>query len=120
MPNNKLPAAGRAKKGAERADCELLFVDETTLSLNYPLRSCWMKRGQQKEIPAFSGKRAYLHVIGGYNWRTAQVSHLTVEGKNSDTFIAFLEQLLAEYPSQSLIVVMDNAYYHHSAKSKRF
>ena len=79
-----------------------------------------MKRGQQKEIPAFSGKRAYLHVIGGYNWRTAQVSHLTVERKNSDTFIAFLEQLLAEYPSQSLILVMDNASYHHSAKVQAF
>lgn len=83
--------AGRAKKGAEQRDCELLFVDETTLSLNYPLRSCWMKRGQQKEIPAFTGKRDYLHVIGAYNWMSAQITHLTVERKNSDTFIAFAE-----------------------------
>jgi hypothetical protein len=91
-------------------------VDETTLSPNYPLRACWMKRGQQKEIPAFTGKRDYLHVIGAYNWASAQVSHLIVERKNSDTFIAFLEQLAAEYPTQSLIIVMDNASYHHSAK----
>jgi transposase len=75
-----------------------------------------MKRGQQKEIPAFTGKRDYLHVIGAYNWASAQISHLTVERKNSDTFIAFLEQLVKEYPSQPLIVVMDNASYHHSAK----
>jgi transposase len=90
-------------------------VDETTLSLNYPLRSCWMKRGQQKEIPAFTGKRDYLHVIGAYNWASAQMTHLTVERKNSDTFIAFLEQLAVTYPTQSLILVMDNASYHHSA-----
>jgi transposase len=91
-------------------------VDETTLSLNYPLRSCWMKRGQQKAIPAFTGKRDYLHVIGAYNWASAQLSHLTVERKNSDTFIAFVEQLATEYPTQSLILVMDHASYHHSAK----
>ena len=75
-----------------------------------------MKRGQQKEVPAFTGKRAYLHVIGAYNWRTAHVSYSTVERKNSDTFMAFLEQLVSEYPTQPLILVMDNASYHHSAK----
>jgi hypothetical protein len=75
-----------------------------------------MKRGQQKEIPAFTGKRDYLHVIGAYNWRSAQVPHLSVERKNSDTFICFLEQLVREYPNQALILVMDNASYHHSAK----
>jgi len=95
-------------------------VDETTLSLNYPLRCCWMKRGQQKAIPAFSGKREYLHVIGAYNWRSADVSHLSVERKNSDTFISFLEQLISEYPTQALILVMDNASYHHSAKVQAF
>jgi methionine synthase II (cobalamin-independent) len=103
-------------KRAEQRECELLFVDETSLSLNYPLRSCWMKRGQQKEISAFTGKRDYLHVIGAYKWASAQISHLTVERKNSDTFIAFLEQLTTEYPAQSLILVMDNTSYHHSAK----
>jgi transposase len=79
-----------------------------------------MKRGQQKEIPAFSGKRAYLHVIGGYNWRSGQVCCLSVERKDSDTFIAFLEQLVSEYPTQALILVMDNASYHHSAKVQAY
>lgn len=79
-----------------------------------------MKRGQQKTIPAFSGKREYVHVIGAYNWRSAQVAHLSVERKNSDTFIAFLEQLMSDYPTQALILVMDNASYHHSAKVQAF
>jgi transposase len=92
-------------------------VDETTFSLNYPLRNCWMKRGQQKTIPAFSGKRQYLHVIGAYNWRNDVVTCLDVERKNSDTFIEFLEKLLIEtYPTQAVVLVMDNASYHYSAK----
>jgi hypothetical protein len=75
-----------------------------------------MKRGQQKPIPAFSGKREYLHVIGAYNWRTDQVTSLEVERKNSESFVAFLEKLLIEtYPTQSVILVMDNASYHYSA-----
>lgn len=75
-----------------------------------------MKRGQQKTIPAFSGKREYLHVIGAYNWRTDYVTTIQVERKNSDGFVTFLEELLVKtYPTQSIILVMDNASYHYSA-----
>lgn len=72
-----------------------------------------MRRGERKLIPA-PGSPQFLHVFGGYNWHSGRVSHLTALHKNSDTFIAFLEHLLAEYPRQHLIVVMDNASYHHS------
>lgn len=74
-----------------------------------------MKRGQQKIIPAFSGKREYLHVVGAYNWRTDTVTSLTIERKNSEGFMAFLEKLLVKtYSSQTVILVMDNASYHYS------
>ena len=103
------------KKGQNSGDFELLFVDETTLSLNYPIYNCWMKRGPQKTIPAFSGKREYLHIIGAYNWRTDQVTSLEVERKNSEAFVAFLEELLVKtYSNHAVILVMDNASYHYS------
>lgn len=80
-----------------------------------------MKRGQQKTIPAFSGKRQYLHVIGAYDWRTDQVETLLVERKNSDSFIVFLEQLLLNtYNNDPVVLVMDNASYHHSAHVRAF
>lgn len=72
-----------------------------------------MRRGERKLIPA-PGSPQYLHVFGAYNWHSGRVSYLTSPHKNSDTFIAFLEQLLAEDPRQHLILVMDNASYHHS------
>lgn len=63
--------------------------------------------------------RQYQHVIGAYNWRTDHITALTVSWKHSPTFMAFLEYLLVEcYPSQRLILVMDNASYHHSASVK--
>ena len=60
-------------------------MDETTLSLNYPIRNAWMKRGQQTTIPAFTGKRAYLYVIGASNYRTDCVTSIEAERKNSHT-----------------------------------
>lgn len=72
-----------------------------------------MRRGERKLIPA-PGSPQYLHVFGGYNWHTGRVSYLPSPHKNSDTFVTFLEHLLTEYPRQHLIVVMDNASYHHS------
>ncbi len=55
-------------------------------------------------------------MIGAYNWRTYSVTSFEVERKNSDSFVAFLEKLLIEtYPSQAVILVMDNASYHYSA-----
>jgi len=83
------------------------------VSLHPPLRRCWMKRGQRKLIPA-PGTPLHLHVFGAYNWHSAHVTYTTALRKNSDTFIAFLERLLAAYPRQHLILVMDNASYHHS------
>ena len=89
-------------------------MDETSLSLHPPLRRCWMKRGQRKLIPA-PGSPKFLHVFGAYNWRSSQVAYLTTERKNTDTFIAFLEHLLLRcYPTQKLVLVLDNASYHRS------
>lgn len=74
-----------------------------------------MQRGQQKRIPAFSVANRSYHLIGAYNWRTDQVFSQAVECKNSQTFIQFLEYMLVEcFPTQKIVLVMDNASYHRS------
>lgn len=89
-------------------------MDETTMSLHPPLRRCWMRRGQRKTIPA-PGTPAYRHVFGALNWHTEQVAHLITSHKNTDAFIAFLEHLMLNcYPTDKLVLVLDNAAYHKS------
>ncbi|MEO0562966.1 MAG: IS630 family transposase, partial [Chloroflexota bacterium] len=88
-------------------------MDETTVSLHPPLRRCWMKRGQRKLIAA-PGTPKRLHVCGAYNWHSSNVTYTTAKHKNSDTFVEFLEAVVEAYPRQHLILVMDNASYHHS------
>lgn len=89
------------------------------MSLQFPIRACWMKRGQQKRLPAASGPQHFHHVIGAYNWSTDQVSYSTTSLKNSQSFITFLEHLLLEvYPHQTVVLVMDNVSYHRSLAVK--
>ena len=72
-----------------------------------------MKRGTRKLIPA-PGTPKRLHTFGAYNWRTSHVSYTLNHRKNSDSFIEFLEKLTTDYPTETLVLVMDNASYHRS------
>jgi transposase len=93
-------------------------VDETTLSLHPPLRACWMKRGQQKCIPAAGIQQAH-HLFAAYEWETDTVTWTSSSKKNSDAFITFLEHLLVEqHPTGRCILVLDNAPYHVSRMSR--
>jgi len=87
------------------------------MSLDPPLRACWMKQGEQKGIPATKpGTKQKFHIFGGYDWETDEVTWTMTETKNSETFIIFLEELLLRrYPDRPVILVMDNASYHKSA-----
>lgn len=94
-------------------------MDETTLTLDPPLRACWMKVGQQRRIPATQpGTKQKRHVFGGYNWASDKIIWRMAETKNSTQFIYFLEQMLVkEYPTGRVVLVMDNASYHKSASA---
>jgi len=94
-------------------------VDETTLTLDPPLRACWMKIAQQKRVPATRpGIKQKRHVFGGYDWVTDTITWTIAETKNSSQFINFLEHLLVtRYPTGRVVLVMDNAAYHKSAPS---
>ena len=92
-------------------------MDVTTLTLDPPLRACWMKIGEQKRIPATRpGEKQKRHVFGGYNWLKDTIIWTIANTKNSATFIDFLEELLVKtYPTGRVVLVMDNASYHKSA-----
>jgi putative transposase len=92
-------------------------VDETTVTLDPPLRACWMKIGCQKRIPATRpGAKQKRHIFGGYNWLKDTITWTTAQTKNSTAFISFLEELLVkQHPTGRVVLVMDNASYHKSA-----
>ncbi|MBK7897625.1 MAG: IS630 family transposase [Anaerolineaceae bacterium] len=93
-------------------------MDETTLRLLCVLIKCWMKRGQQKRVAA-PGPAQWHHLFGAYNWRTDEVITLPVAKKNSASFSSFIQLLMATAPQdRPVVLVMDNASYHHSQASE--
>jgi transposase len=92
-------------------------MDETDLSLHPPLHKCWMKRGQQKTIPT-PGTTEQYHLFGALDWLDDSLTWLPAEHKTSASFIEFLEHLLLErYPSECVVLVLDNASIHKSRAS---
>jgi transposase len=74
-----------------------------------------MKAGQQKRLPMLTGKRHSQVLAGVLNWRSEQVICRELAACNSEEIIAFFEWLFTDiYPTQTLILVMDNASWHRS------
>jgi transposase len=74
-----------------------------------------MKRGTQKRIDT-PGKQQWHHLFGAYNFVTDEVIAMPAPRKNSDAFVAFLDTLVQQIDDhRPIILVLDNASYHHSA-----
>lgn len=73
-----------------------------------------MKRGHQKRIPT-PGQQQWQHLFGAYNWVTDQLVYLITPQRNSEAFIAFLEQLICQHTTERpLVIVLDNGAIHRS------
>jgi len=53
-------------------------------------------------------------VFGALNAKNGQLVTALFEKANSESFIAFVGQLLVVYPTQHIFLVLDNASYHRS------
>lgn len=73
-----------------------------------------MRKGCQKRIST-PGNQQWRHLFGAYNWATDDVITLISEKRNSETFIAFLEHLVAQHDGKRpLVIVLDNGSIHRS------
>ena len=74
-----------------------------------------MKKGTQKRIDT-PGKQQWHHLFGAYNFMTDEVMAMPAPKKNSDAFVAFLDTLTQQIDDdRPILLVLDNASYHHSA-----
>lgn len=94
-------------------------MDEAAIALDPTLRKCWMKRGRQKRVPAAAGTPPVHHIFGGLNWRDGTISWQLAKRRNSAGFIHWLEHLMRHcYPTEQVILIMDNAGFHNSAATR--
>ena len=77
-----------------------------------------MKRGTQKRIPT-PGQQKSWHIFAAYNWRTDQLVYMMAEYKNTASFCDFIDHLMTTASGERpIVIVLDNASYHHSAESE--
>lgn len=102
----------------------LLFEDEVDLHVLPGIAGSWTKRGTQRKVPT-PGTNQKRYGFGAVNVVTGAITRLVCERKNSDSFCALLEALVAAYcPGESwggpkLVLVVDNFIIHRSKATKR-
>lgn len=103
---------------AKSLGAQIYFVDEASVRSDSHRGFTWGKVGETPVVKD-SGGRFGLSVISGITPR-GDMKFSFIEGKmNSKRFIKFLQQLQGD-AGQPIIVVVDNARYHHSKETQTF
>lgn len=95
----------------------VLYGDESRVQTLPLLRAMWQWVGQQARIPT-PGSNSWRAIFGALNIRTGQWTYLVRERMKAPDFLAFLEHLLTVYPTQTILLIVDN-YSSHTAKAVR-
>lgn len=91
----------------------ILCLDECDVHLLPVLRSMWMLRGAQAQVPT-PGLNRKRSVFGALEWESGRWVYEIFERRRSVEFIAFMEKLMFSYPGRPVWLVLDNASIHKS------
>src|SRR5439155_21851458 len=103
-------ALAAAQEEAAQGRAHLVYVDECDLHLLPVIRSMWMK-GPRRRVPT-PGKNAKHAFFGALDVRTRQWFWTDHPRKLAVHFVAFLDQIVAAYPSGRLYIALDGAPAH--------
>ncbi len=111
------------QESAREGKMILLYEDEIDLNLLPGVIRCWTRRGSQRKIltPRQNIKR---YGFGAVQFLTGRLTYRVSDHKNSDGFIALVEQIVAEYcPEDSysgpkIGLIVDNYIIHRSKKTQ--
>lgn len=77
------------------------------------LSRTWFPKGKQKIIPTY-GKHWGAKLLGTLDYETGEVFSIQEERYDAKVFLSFLEAILAKYPNQRIVMILDNAKIHHA------
>jgi len=103
---------------AREIGADIYFVDEASVRSDAHRGLTWGKVGDTPVVED-SGGRFSLHVISAVSPRGDMRFSFIEERMNSKRFIAFLKKLHKD-AGKPILVITDNARYHHSKETQRF
>lgn len=103
-------ALARARQAAAQGLAHLLYLDESDLHLLPLVRAMWMKgRRVHVPTPGTNARHAFFGALDAVSGRWLWADH---DRKLAVHFVAFLEQIVAAYPTGRLYLALDNAPTH--------
>lgn len=113
--NDKFP---RIQKLANKIDAEIAFEDEAGVDLTEHSGRTWGRIGETPKVIA-SGQRGRYNTLALVTPRGKLEYEVTGERVNSEIYIEFLEQALADC-TKPLILLVDRASFHSSKTVRDF
>lgn len=77
------------------------------------IQKTWFNKGEQRIIPTY-GKHHGVKLIGALDYETGKVVCKESENYNAEVFLSFLKQIMEEYPTGRIVIILDNAKIHHA------
>lgn len=103
---------------AQAMGAQIFFVDEASIRSDAHRGLTWGKRGETPVVES-GGGRFGLHVISAVSPRGDMRFSFVEDRMNSKKFIDFLRKLYRD-AGQPILVITDNARYHHSKATQEF
>ncbi|MCL5958674.1 MAG: IS630 family transposase [Chloroflexi bacterium] len=91
----------------------ILYADECRVQLLPLIRAMWHWVGQQIRVPT-PGSNDWRALFGALNIRTGQWTYVPRRQMKKEDFVFFLDHLLSVYPTEVVVLIVDN-YSSHTA-----
>ncbi len=96
----------------------IIFMDSAHPTMATKRAHGWIRKGTDKIIPQ-TASRTRVNIMGGVELSTMKVISCYPDKVNTQTTIAFFDQLKANYPQASTLhVILDQAGYHRSEETR--
>lgn len=79
----------------------------------------WFPTGEQRIIPTY-GKHYGAKLVGILNYETGAVYVEEHEKYDAEVFLSFLKNVLIQYPTGKIVIILDNARIHHAKLLENF
>ncbi len=108
--------AGRAaEKGAlAGAGFRLVSVDECEVHTHPHLAKDWQRVGTRVTVAA-AGQNQKRAVFGALDYTSGTIIHWSVPAKTGAQFAAFLDHVATAWPTDHVVLIMDNVSYHRAS-----
>ena len=90
-----------------------MFQDESMIRDYQAIQKTWFHKGKQRIIPTY-GKHEGVKLLGILNYETGQIYCEEDEKYDAKVFLGFLKNTLKLYPTDKIVMILDNSRIHHA------